>query len=506
MVSRTLERPPHAPPKKAKPAPVDRPPASEATTPLMKQYLELKEAHPNEVLFFRMGDFYEMFFEDAEVVSRVLGIAVTSRANGSDAYAMAGFPHHALDRYLPRMIAEGFRVAICEQVEDPALVRGKRIVERQVIEVVTPGTLTDERLLEERSTNFLLSLHLPRGKARARPCGLAWFEVSSGRFLVAEVARERLEAELERIGPAEILVASGVLDAARGIVRGADPGLGEEDDPASSEEAVLLAMLERHAPVTTVPDWVFHGRNALSAVKARFGLATLAGLGLSDQASYVAAAHAALHYVGEVKPGFLEHLERYGRGIELYQPDAHLCLDPATARCLEITRPLRDGAGSGGGRGPRGATLLGAIDRTQTAMGARLLKEWLLSPLRQVAAIEARQDAIAALLAAPEQHEALREGLKHVYDLERLAARAASGRATPRDLALHLAMRGLALEPRLQVGRFAVMEIIVPPRPACDWCQSSLGGAHKPFTQRHITPLSTPPLMSESIMSVPTTP
>jgi DNA mismatch repair protein MutS len=394
--------------------PTDRPPVSSATTPLMRQYLEIKAKHEGDVLFFRMGDFYEMFYEDAELVSRVLGIALTSRASGSDgAYAMAGFPHHALDRYLPRMIAQGHRVAICEQVEDPSQVKGKRVVKREVIEVHTPGTLTDERLLEARAANFLLAIHRPRRNARR--CGLAWFEASSGRFLVATVAMERLDAELERIGPSEILIGEALArDAER-----------PEDQP---QQAALVERLRERAPLAEVPDWVFRPQGALDALKARFGVATLAGLGLEDAAPYVSAAHAALHYVGEKKPGFLERLDTFGRGVELYRPERHLGLDPATARCLEITRPLRETNGDGG-------TLFGAIDRTRTAMGGRLLREWLQAPLRDVEAIEARQDAVAALLAAPGDHEALNEALRHVYDLERLATRIGSGRATPRDLA-----------------------------------------------------------------------
>jgi DNA mismatch repair protein MutS len=394
------------------PGPIVRPGIEAVATPLLKQYLAIKEKHRDDVLFFRMGDFYELFFEDAELVSRVLGIALTARGTGPDAYAFAGFPIHAIDRYLPRLIAAGYRVAICEQTEDPALARGKRIVERAVVEVITPGTLTDEKLLEARAANFLLAVHVPR--ARARTVGMAWFEASSGRFLVAEVARERVEEELVRIGPAEVVVSEQARRAA-------------EDEP-TSPDAQLLAAIARRAPVSTVPDWVLRPQGALEALKQRFGVATLGGLGLDDRAAYVSAAHAALHYVGEKKPGFLDRLDRFGRGVELYRPDDHLCLDPATARCLEITSGLRENTG-------RAATLLGAIDRTHTAMGSRLLREWLLSPLRRVEAIEARHDAVGALLSAPRALEDLQRSLAQVYDLERLAGRVASGRMTARDLA-----------------------------------------------------------------------
>ena len=412
-----------------------RPPSHEAGSPLMKQYLEIKERHPRDVLLFRMGDFYEMFYEDAEIVSRALGIVMTARGTGKlegesrsgpDSYAMAGFPHHAVDRYLPRLIAQGYSVAICEQAEDPALARGKRVVRREVIEVITPGTLTDEKLLDARRANFLLAVAPGRG---LRSLGLAWFEAASGRLLVCEVERERLEAELERIAPAELLAGEGLLRAAEAEPQG--------------EEAGLVAALRRRAPLAEAPDWTLRPQGALDALKERFGVATLQGLGLDDRSPYVAAAHAALCYVGEKQPGLLEQLRRLGRGVERWQPEEHLCLDPATARCLELVTPLREGAGSR-------ATLLGAIDRTRTAMGARLLREWLLAPLRDPTRIAARQDAVAALIEAPRAQEALGQALAQLYDLERLGTRVASGRAGPRDLA---ALRdSLAHLPRVQAA------------------------------------------------------
>jgi DNA mismatch repair protein MutS len=419
VVTRTAPAPHETSPRPERTA-LPRPTSKRATTPLMKQYLAIKEAHPREVLFFRMGDFYEMFFEDAELVSRVLGIAQTTRASGSDgAYAMAGFPHHALDRYLPRMIANGHRVAICEQVEDPATVKGKRVVKREVIEVVTPGTLTDERLLDERQTNYLLGIHVDRRKRRA---GLAWFEASSGRFQVTEAPLDGLGAELERIGPAEIVIADKLLTAGD---RGAELA-GTADEPW---EFGFLSSLQRAAPVSGVADWAFRPAAALEALCDGFGVQTLKGMGLADEATYVPAAHAVINYVSEMKPGYLDRLDRFGRGIELFHHEEHLALDPATARCLEITRPLRDGSAG------REATLCGALDRTKTAMGSRLFREWLLAPLCGVEAIERRQDAVEALIGAPAAHEALSKALGQVYDLERLAARAASKRVGPRDLA-----------------------------------------------------------------------
>ncbi|MCA8920969.1 MAG: hypothetical protein KDD82_04120, partial [Planctomycetes bacterium] len=388
-----------------------RPAAASATTPLMQQYLELKERHEGDVLLFRMGDFYEMFYEDARTTAQVLGIVQTRRSPGPNAYAMAGFPHHALDRYLPRLIAAGLSVAIAEQVEDPALAKGKRIVRREVIEVITPGTLADESLLPAERANFLLALYVP--KARTKRCGLAWFEVSSGRFLVCEVERERVEAELERIEPAEVIVADALLRQA------------EKDD--GGPEAELVRSLRARGPLASVPDYVLRPQGALGALKERYGVATLVGMGLDDEGAYVAAANAALHYVGEKKPGFLETLSG-SPGIQLWRPEQHVCLDPATARCLEITRPLREATGVQG-------TLLGAIDRTRTAMGRRLLREWLQGPLKDVPAIQARQDAVGALVAQPKALDAVQAALADMYDLERLTGLLARGRGGPRDLA-----------------------------------------------------------------------
>jgi DNA mismatch repair protein MutS len=411
-----------------------RPRAVDAKTPLLKQYLTLKEAHEDEVLFFRCGDFYEMFYDDAETVSKALGLVLTTRGPGQEECPMCGIPHHAIDRYLPRLIRMGFRVAICEQMEDPKSVQGKRIVERAVIEVITPGTLTDEKLLDEKEPCWLLAVNRPKRGS----LGLAWIDVSTGRFYVTDVPREAqaLEDELARVRPREVLIPEAAVRALA-------------DTPGSPAQPIdtdlgLAQVVRRALPgaaLGAAPDWAFDGEQALVFLREKLGVATLACFDVEDRSPCVAAGHALLRYAEEMKPGFLKHVTEIVR----HRPEAHVAIDAATARCLELVETLR-------GR-ERAGSLLGTIDASRTAMGGRLLREWMLSPLRDIAAIEARQDAIEALLGNKGALESVRDGLAKVYDLERLAGRVSSGRATPRDLAAlrdslaHLpALREKALE------------------------------------------------------------
>jgi DNA mismatch repair protein MutS len=392
-----------------------RPRAADAKTPLLKQYLTLKEAHPDEVLFFRCGDFYEMFYDDAETVSRALGLVLTTRGPGQENCPMAGVPYHAIDRYLPRLIRMGFRVAICEQMEDPKTVQGKRIVERSVTEVITPGTLTDERLLDEKEACWLLAVNRPK----RGPIGLAWLDVSTGRFFVTDVERkaQALEDELARVRPREVLLPEAAVRALQGDAK----------DEGFETDLGLAKTVQRavpHAALAPAPDWAFDATQALAFLKEKLQVATLAGFDVEDRSPSVAAGHALLRYAEEKKPGFLGHV----RAIARHRPEAHVAIDAATARCLELVETLR-------GR-ERVGSLLHALDATRTAMGGRLLREWILSPLREIDAIEARQDAIEALLGTKGALDSVREGLGQVYDLERLAGRVSSGRATPRDLAL----------------------------------------------------------------------
>jgi DNA mismatch repair protein MutS len=367
--------------------------ADSNSTPMMQQYRELKARDPDALLLFRMGDFYEMFGDDAEQAALLLGLTLTSRDKGDDPLPMAGFPYHQLDNYLARVVAAGRRAAVCEQVEDPKLAKG--LVRRDIVRVVTPGTLTDDAFLDPKSANYLAAAVEVRGKL-----GLAWVDLSTGRFSLTEVQRKEFTDEVARIAPSEILVAETALDSPwlRSL-----RGLGSWT-------------------ITSRPSWDFQHAQALDALTAHFRTTTLNGFGVSDDALEVAAAGALVAYLRETQKTQIGHLTR----LTPYHRDETLALDEMTRRSLELTRTLRDGKREG--------SLLQVIDRTATPMGARLLADWLTSPLTGIDAIEARLAAVAELLAESAPRADLRAILGKAYDLERLAARVGTGRAGPRDL------------------------------------------------------------------------
>jgi DNA mismatch repair protein MutS len=375
-------------------------PRVETETPLMQQYRELRARYPDAILFFRMGDFYEMFEDDARVAARELGLTLTTRNNGGAAdVPLAGVPVKAAAEYLRRLVARGYRVAICEQVEDPKLAKG--LVRREVVEVVTPGTVLADDWLEQRRNNFLVALD-PRGGA----AGLAALDLTTGEFLLETVAAEDLPGVLSRYEPLEVVVPAGA----------ALPPPGPPDPPGASGGP--LTRTEREG-------WEFDPDLGREELERTFRLASLDGLGVGpgDRAA-VGAAGALLRYARALKPGGLPHLAR-PRCVR--RADV-LALDEMTRRNLELVEPLRPGDG--------GATLLGVLDRTLTPMGARLLRRWLLAPLVDPAAIGARLDAVDVLVGDPRGRDRLRAALEEVRDVERLAARAALGRATPRELGL----------------------------------------------------------------------
>ncbi len=378
-----------------------------SATPMMQQYRELKARDPDALLLFRMGDFYEMFFEDAERASALLGLTLTSRDKGTAPIPMAGFPHPALESYLAKIVASGLRAAVCEQVEDPKQAKG--LVRRDIIRVVTPGTLTDDALLDPRAANYLAAVVETKGKL-----GVAWVELSTGRFELTECLRHELIDELTRLEPAEILVSETMLDAPwlrtlRGFVR---------------------------APITTRPSWDFVAEQARGVLHEHFGTRTLSGFGVEDDAIEVAAAGALLAYLRETQKSALGHLTR----LSPYRRAQTLALDTMTRRSLELTRTLRESKREG--------SLLAAIDQTVTPMGARLLSEWLTSPLTDLDAIRDRHAAVAELVHDSGLRAELRSTLGKAHDLERLAARVGTGRATPRDL-VGLA-KTLAILPRIK--------------------------------------------------------
>ncbi|MGH7568191.1 MAG: DNA mismatch repair protein MutS, partial [Gemmatimonadales bacterium] len=350
-------------------------------TPLMQQYREIKARYPQTILFFRMGDFYEMFEDDARVAARDLGLTLTSRNNGGAAdVPLAGVPVKAAADYLRQLIAKGHRVAICEQVEDPKLAKG--LVRREVVETVTPGTVLAEDWLARNRNNYLVALD-PRGTA----AGLAALDLTTGELVLETVPPAELGAALARYEAPELVLPVGA--------------------PAVLAEAA--ARSEREA-------WEFDPELAREDLARAFGLASLDGLGVepSDRPA-VGAAGALLRYARELKPGGLPHLAR----PKILRGGDVLPLDEMTRRNLELVEPLRPGA--------TGTTVLEVLDRTLTPMGARLLRRWLLAPLVDPAAINARLDAVDLLVRGGRGRDRLREALDGVRDLERLAGRAALG-------------------------------------------------------------------------------
>jgi DNA mismatch repair protein MutS len=373
-------------------------------TPLMQQYRDIKDRHQDAILLFRMGDFYEMFYDDAQVASRVLGLTLTSRNNGGAAdVPLAGVPVKAVNDYLRQLVQHGFRVAICEQVEDPRLAKG--IVRREVVETITPGAAFADDLLDSARNNFLCALH-----REGEMFGIAAVDVSTGAFHLAVASAGDADAVLARFAPREILIARGAQLLGPGAPLRADGAL----------------VTERDA-------WEFDTDIGREELARQFAVHGLEGLGLGAAAAVVVGAGGALiRYVRELQPAGTPQITR----PVLDYAGAVMPLDEMTRRNLELVESLRGVADQPNGRSAaeRTGTLYGVFDRTQTPMGARLLRQWLLAPLLDRASIEARLDAVAAFVAHPVERAALRDAMDGVRDVERLGGKAAAGRATPREL------------------------------------------------------------------------
>jgi DNA mismatch repair protein MutS len=351
----------------------------DAHTPMMQQYLRIKGEHPDILLFYRMGDFYELFYDDAERASRLLDITLTQRGASAGApVKMAGVPVHSVEQYLAKLVKLGQSVAICEQIGDPALAKGP--VERQVTRIVTPGTLTDAALLDDKSDNVLLSIHRDRSTV-----GLAWLSLASGTLRVAEIAPQALANELRRIAPAEVLCAFDL------------PGFF----------------------VTRLPEWHFDVAGGRKRLLKQLGAASLAGFGCEDLTLAIGACGALLDYAARTQGRALAHVT----AVSAERAGEHLRLDAATRRNLEITETLR---------GEPAPTLFSLLDECATGMGSRLLRHWLHHPLRERKALEARYEAVAAL---QESSSRIDKALKGFSDVERITARVALRSARPRELA-----------------------------------------------------------------------
>ena len=373
-------------------------------TPMMQQFLRIKAEHTEQLLFYRMGDFYELFFDDARRASELLDITLTARGKSSgEPIPMCGIPYHAADNYLSRLIRAGESVAICEQVGDPATSKGP--VERQVVRIITPGTVTDENLLEDRRDNFLMAIATHQEKI-----GLAVLDISSGRFFVEELqGMEQLQTELERIKPAEILMS--------------------EDDACYSSLSSIRGLRRQ-------PPWYFEKDTCERLLTEQFKTRDLAGFGCEQMTLAILAAGCLMQYVKDTQRTTLPHIQ----GLRVERSEDAVLLDAASRRNLELESNLHGGTEN---------TLASVIDKTSTAMGSRCLRRWLNRPLRDQQQLQARHQAIQALL-QNRDYQAIQAQLKPVGDIERILSRVAIKSARPRDL--YTLGHSLAQLPQLQLS------------------------------------------------------
>ncbi|MCQ2285651.1 MAG: DNA mismatch repair protein MutS [Bacteroidales bacterium] len=360
-----------------------------AETPLMKQYNQFKAKHPDAILLFRVGDFYETFGEDAVKTSQVLGIVLTKRANGAAASIdLAGFPHHAIDTYLPKLVRAGLRVAICDQLEDPKLT--KTLVKRGITELVTPGIAVSDNILIQKENNFFASIHYDE-----RHSGIAFLDLSTGEFYIAEGDNEYIDKLLQNFKPSEIVVQKNKLT----------------DFKEHFDEKALI---------TTFEDWVFTSDFAVDLLTKHFQTNSLKGFGVEDLPDGIIAAGAALHYLYETQHYKIQHITRISR----IEEDRFVWLDRFTIRNLELISSPNENA----------VTLLNILDKTQTPMGGRLLRKWMVMPLKEKLLIEDRLELVQYLIENRDLADEMVESVKNVGDIERLVSKIATGKINPREL------------------------------------------------------------------------
>jgi DNA mismatch repair protein MutS len=373
----------------------------EKLTPAMKQFHQVKKKYPDAILFFRMGDFYETFYEDARTCSQVLGLALTSRNKGENPVPLAGVPYHAVDGYLKKMLQAGYKVAVCEQIEDPKIAKG--IVKRDVVRIVTPGTLTDDNLLNAKEDNFLCAINLGTNTMAA----VSWVDISTGHFFVRQVPEKNLLDELIRLSPAECLLPDR---------------RGELFEAETKKLAKDIAQLTG-AVITQRPAWYFDPYQTKQRLLKHFSTATLEGFGIGDgENNLVPPAGAIIEYLNETQRTTLGHIQT----LKKIDCENFLQIDPASLRSLEVLQTIRTESKKG--------TLLDCIDCTITGMGGRMFRNWLCMPLCDLGAIELRQDAVEEMKDADISLADIRKLLSDISDTERIAARVSTSRATPRDL------------------------------------------------------------------------
>ncbi len=365
-----------------------------AKTPLMTQYYKVKGEYPDTVLLFRVGDFYETFEEDAKTASKVLGITLTKRSNGAAGdVPLAGFPHHAIDTYLPRLVKAGYRVAVCDQLENPKFAKG--IVKRDVTEVVTPGVALTDKLLDHKKNNYLAAVYVGNDTA-----GISFCDISTGEFYAYEINPSQVAAQIEHITPSEILLPKKL---------------------RSSVEPEI-ERLNLNIRVTRIDDWIFNLDFANELLLNHFNVKTLKGFGIDTLEASIIPAGAVLNYLKETQKANLPHINK----ITLYNPSDYMMLDQSTRRNLEITYTIQEGAREG--------TLISILDKTLTAMGGRKLKKWIMAPLRKLDPALARQEAVSVFYQLKKLRRGIQAELEEIGDLERLTSKVCTSRINPREL------------------------------------------------------------------------
>jgi DNA mismatch repair protein MutS len=377
-------------------------------TPLMRQYHDIKDEHPGAILLFRVGDFYETFADDAKLVSRELGITLTKRNNGGDQTPLAGFPYHALDTYLPKLVKKGHRVAVCEQVEDPSEAKssGRKIVQREVTEITTPGVTLSDKLLEHKRNNYAAAVYWSGNTA-----GVAFADVSTGEFSLSQVPRERMEDLLQSVNPAEVLL--------------------------SQQFKNRIPDELKDYNLSFIEEWVYEGDYGYELLTDHFETHSLKGFGVEQLGTAQVAAGALMHYIQETQKASLGHIKQ----LQKFDNQSFMSLDGSTKRNLELITTIQEGRSEG--------TLISILDETKTAMGGRLLRKWIMRPLKKMKPIRRRLNAVEALNVHHDIREKMGEELEQVGDLERLISRICVGRANARDL-MQL-KRSLAQIPRIKM-------------------------------------------------------
>lgn len=361
-------------------------------TPLMLQFHKIKSEYPETILLFRVGDFFETFEEDAKTASKVLGITLTKRSNGKAGdVPLAGFPFHAIDTYLPKLVKAGYKVAVCEQAENPKFAKG--IVKREVIEVVTPGVVFSDKLLDNKNNNYLACIYSENEKT-----GISYCDISTGDFYVFETPTQNLNEHIETINPSEIII------------------------PKKQLSVLLPLIHKQNITVTKIDDWVFNLEYAIDLLKEHFKTQTLKGFGIENLNLGIISAGTIIHYLKETQKSNFSHLTK----ISIFNPTEYMYLDYSTKRNLEILFTMQEGN--------RGSSLVSVLDKTNTSMGARLFKKWINSPLRIKEQIDKRLECVEEFFKNKTLRQNLQNELKEISDLERLVSKISTNRANPREL------------------------------------------------------------------------